>query len=144
VRLTSNGPVLECRRHPSLGAAYVDWAFRHLPKRMKIKVEIDLQLIHKRVEATLRIRPGALKSRRRTRRIASARQIAMYLCRKFTDSSFPEIGASLCRDHSTAIVAFNQVAQRAAGDSAFSKALEKMEQKIAIAAVRRSLRRLQR
>jgi chromosomal replication initiator protein len=111
---------------------------------MKIKVEIDLQLIHKRVEATLRIRPCALKSRRRTRRIASARQIAMYLCRKLTDSSFPEIGASLCRDHSTAIVAFNQVAHRAAVDSAFSKALEKMEQKIAIAAVRRSLRRLQR
>jgi Bacterial dnaA protein helix-turn-helix len=74
----------------------------------------------------------------------AARQIAMYLCRKLTDSAFRAVGESFGRDHSTAIFNYQQIARRAASDSAFAEWLEKMEQQIAIEAVRRNLRRLGR
>jgi DnaA-like protein len=142
VHLSPNGPVLERKRRPSLCAKYVEQAFRRLLKERA--VAIDLKRIQKQVASTLRLRPGALKSRQRTRRVIAARQTAMYLCRELTGSSFREIGAFFGRDDSTAIHAYNQIACRAGSDSSFAKSLEKMQQKIAIDAVLRSLRRLQR
>lgn len=45
-----------------------------------------------------------LLGKRRTQNIAYARQVAMYLCRELTSSSFPEIGGLFGgRDHSTVI-----------------------------------------
>jgi chromosomal replication initiator protein len=54
-----------------------------------------------------------LKSSKRARAIALPRQIAMYLCRKLTSASYPEIGRALGgRDHTTAINAFKRVSER--------------------------------
>ena len=50
----------------------------------------------------------------------------MYLCRKLTDSSFPTIGESFGRDHSTVIHACNLIARRVANDSAFRISLDKI------------------
>ncbi len=45
-----------------------------------------------------------LLGKRRTKRVAIPRQVAMFLCRELTDSSLPQIGASLGgRDHTTII-----------------------------------------
>jgi chromosomal replication initiator protein len=54
----------------------------------------------------------------------------MYLCRKMTDSSFPAIGESFGRDHSTVIHAFNLIARRIANDSAFRFSIEKIEREL--------------
>lgn len=43
--------------------------------------------------------PEALCSRSRRRDVLLPRQLAMYLCRRFTDASFSEIGRALGRDH---------------------------------------------
>jgi DnaA-like protein len=86
IRPSTKGAVHERKRHPSLSLAYVNLGLSHL---LKGGVEIDLELIHKRVASTLRIRPATLKSRVRTEHVMAARQIAMYLCRKLTDSAFP-------------------------------------------------------
>ncbi len=43
--------------------------------------------------------PEALCSRSRRRDILLPRQLSMYLCRRFTDASFSEIGRALERDH---------------------------------------------
>jgi chromosomal replication initiator protein len=43
--------------------------------------------------------PEALASRSRRRDVLVPRQLAMYLCRRFTDASFSEIGRTLGRDH---------------------------------------------
>jgi len=54
-----------------------------------------------------------LRSSKRARAIALPRQIAMYLCRKLTAASYPEIGRALGgRDHTTAINAFKRVSER--------------------------------
>jgi len=55
-----------------------------------------------------------LKSSKRARAISLPRQIAMFLCRKHTNASYPEIGRALGgRDHTTAINAFRRIEARA-------------------------------
>jgi len=56
-----------------------------------------------------------LKSTKRTRNIAYPRQVSMYLCRRHTSSSYPEIGNALGgKDHTTALNAFNRISERLA------------------------------
>jgi len=51
-----------------------------------------------------------LKSHRKNKQLVWPRQIAMYLCRKHTDASFPEIGQKFGgRDHTTVIHAVKKV-----------------------------------
>jgi chromosomal replication initiator protein len=50
------------------------------------------------------MKPTELKSKRRTKRVATVRHIAMYLCRQLTDLSLVDIGRDFGgRDHSTVI-----------------------------------------
>jgi chromosomal replication initiator protein len=71
-----------------------------------------------------------LKSKKRTQHIAFCRQVAMYLARKLTDSSFPVIGEHFGRDHSTVIHAYNLIARRISNDSAFRMSIEKIEREL--------------
>jgi chromosomal replication initiator protein len=56
--------------------------------------------------------PEALSSRTRRRDILVPRQLAMYLCRRFTDASLVEIGRLLGREHSSVRNAIRVVEQR--------------------------------
>ena len=44
-------------------------------------------------------RPSALASRSRSKDVLVPRQLAMYLCKRFTDASVSEIGQAFDRDH---------------------------------------------
>ena len=79
----------------------------------------DIDRIQKTVSDFFHIRLADLKSKKRTQHIAFCRQVAMYLCRKLTDSSFPTIGEHFGRDHSTVIHAYNLIMRRVSNDSAF-------------------------
>lgn len=69
--------------------------------------------IVKAVAAHFDVKVADLKSTKRGRAIALPRQIAMYLCRKHTGSSYPEIGQALGgKDHTTALNAFNRIKER--------------------------------
>lgn len=69
-----------------------------------------------------------LKSKRRTQHIVVPRQIAMFLSRKLCNESFPEIGSRFGgRDHSTAIHANKEIANRIANDPALRATLERLE-----------------
>lgn len=52
---------------------------------------------------------GSLRGRSRSSRVTRPRQIAMYLARKITSESFPEIGERFGRDHATVLVACRRV-----------------------------------
>ena len=58
------------------------------------------------------LRPEDLRSRSRKRHISRPRQLAMYLCRRYTDASLKEIGRALQRDHSSVMYAINAVERR--------------------------------
>jgi chromosomal replication initiator protein len=90
----------------------------------------DIEAIQHIVADFFHIRLADLKSKRRTQHIAFCRQVAMYLCRKITDSSFPTIGESFSRDHSTVIHAFNLIQRRVTNDSAFRFSIEKIEREL--------------
>jgi len=100
-------------------------ALRDLIREQEVKLDIDL--IQKRVSEFFHIRLVDLKSKKRTQHIAFCRQVAMYLCRKLTDSSFPTIGDRFGRDHSTVIHAYNLISRRVSSDSAFRRSIEKIE-----------------
>jgi chromosomal replication initiator protein len=55
-----------------------------------------------------------LSRRSRERRLARPRQIAMYLCRRYTDASLAEIGRALGRDHTSVLHATRSVEARIA------------------------------
>jgi chromosomal replication initiator protein len=90
----------------------------------------DIEAIQRIVADFFHIRLADLKSKRRTQHIAFCRQVAMYLCRKITESSFPTIGESFSRDHSTVIHAFNLIQRRVTNDSAFRFSIEKIEREL--------------
>ena len=64
------------------------------------------------VSTVMRVSLPRLLAKNRTQRIAYVRQVAMYLCRTLTDSSFLVIGDHFGRDHSTVIHACNLIARR--------------------------------
>jgi chromosomal replication initiator protein len=109
-------------------AITVDFARQALRDLIRAQeVKLDIELIQKRVSDFFHIRLADLKSKKRTQHIAFCRQVAMYLCRKLTDSSFPTIGDRFGRDHSTVIHAYNLIARRVSNDSAFRHSIEKIE-----------------
>lgn len=62
----------------------------------------DVRKIQKIVAEYFQISVEDLKSKKRNSSIAFPRQIAMYLCRKYTNESFPKIGIEFGgKDHST-------------------------------------------
>lgn len=70
-----------------------------------VTVERILDTVAKKFGTTV----DNLKGTRRTREIAYARHIAVYLLRKLTDLSLPQIGKCLCRDHTTIISSLRTV-----------------------------------
>lgn len=71
------------------------------------------------------LRPGDLQARKRTRKIADARQVAMYVMRHCGGASLPAIGQYLGgRDHSTVVHGCQVVEQRKRSDARFRSMLE--------------------
>ena len=63
---------------------------------------LTIETIQKTVADHFKLRVADLKSKKRQRAVALPRQIAMYLSRKLTNSSFPEIGDKFGgKDHTT-------------------------------------------
>ncbi|MDX3910066.1 MAG: chromosomal replication initiator protein DnaA [Sphingobium sp.] len=71
---------------------------------------ITVDEIQKACAAHYRIDPAEMRSKRRARAIARPRQVAMYLAKKMTPRSLPEIGRIFGgRDHSTVIHAVRTI-----------------------------------
>ena len=62
---------------------------------------ISIYSIQKAVADHFDIRVNDILSEKRPRNIAEPRMVAMYLCRKMTNHSFPEIGAAFGKNHAT-------------------------------------------
>jgi chromosomal replication initiator protein len=89
---------------------------------------ITIEVIQKAICEYFHVRPADLRSKKRTRSVAVPRQVAMYLCRRFTDASFPVIGDRFGgRDHSTVIHATQVVDQRIKQDATFRATIERLE-----------------
>ncbi len=108
----------------------VDFAREVLQNVLRDKHEraITIESIQKAVCDFFNIRPTELRSKKRTRTVALPRQVAMYLCRRYTQASFPVIGDRFGgRDHSTVIHAAQVVERRLQEDSSFRATVERLE-----------------
>ncbi len=77
------------------------------------------------------IKPEEFKSKKRTKDLAFARQVAMYLCCELTDLSLPKIGEKFGgRDHTTVIHARDKITRDIQEDSQLSNAVESLKKKI--------------
>jgi chromosomal replication initiator protein len=65
---------------------------------------ITVEQIQKTVAAHYRLRVDDLKSKNNSRQIAVPRQVAMYLCKRLTKHSFPEIGREFGGKHHTTVI----------------------------------------
>lgn len=55
------------------------------------------------------ITPADIHSSRRTRTVSSARMVAMFLARRHTQMSYPEIGQAMGKNHSSAVLAVQRM-----------------------------------
>lgn len=95
--------------------------------------EVTVESIQKTICDYFNIRLGDLKSKRRTKNIALPRQVAMYLCRKFTAISFPVLGDKFGgRDHSTVIHASKTIEKRIKEDPNMQATVERLEKTIRV------------
>jgi len=76
------------------------------------KEDITIDAVLKAVAGKMGVKISDIKSQKKNKNIVWARQIAMYLSRQMTPSSFPDIGEKIGnRDHSTVIYANNKITQ---------------------------------
>jgi chromosomal replication initiator protein len=93
--------------------------------------EITVESIQKTICDYFNVKIGDLKAKRRTQNIALPRQVAMYLCRKYTESSFPAIGDKFGgRDHSTVIHASKTIERKIKEDPHMQTIVEKLERNL--------------
>ena len=72
-----------------------------------------------------------LRGPRRTRSIATARQVAMYLARELTDMSLPQIGQALGgRDHTTVMYGYDKIAALFEKDDTMRRQVLEVKQKL--------------
>jgi len=93
--------------------------------------EVTIESIQKTICDYFNIRLGDLKAKRRTKNIVLPRQVAMYLCRKYTSTSFPTIGDKFGgRDHSTVIHASKAIENRIKDDPNMRATIEDLEKSL--------------
>jgi chromosomal replication initiator protein len=91
---------------------------------------IDIDHIQRETARFYKVAVEELRADRRTKQLAHARQVAMYLARKLTRSSFPEIAGRFNKDHSTVISSVRKVERQREVDAGVRKELDELESKL--------------
>lgn len=107
----------------------IDFARQVLQNVVKGKEkEISIESVQKAVCKYFGIRVADLTSKRRTQLVAFPRQVAMYLCRKLANASYPMIGMRFGgKDHTTALYACTSIEKRLKKDEELRTVVERIE-----------------
>ena len=93
--------------------------------------DITVEMIQKHVAEHFRIKLSELKSDKRIKTLVVPRQIAIYICRELTKSSYPEIGEKFGgKDHSTIIHSVKKVEKQMAADAEFKATVEDIKKRL--------------
>ncbi|MBX5476994.1 MAG: chromosomal replication initiator protein DnaA, partial [Clostridia bacterium] len=92
---------------------------------------ITVRLIQDVVAEHFMIDLKDFKIRKRTRQVALARQVAMYLCRELTDLSLPRIGEEFGgRDHTTVLHAHEKISRELKTDPDLRQTIQHLRKRI--------------
>ncbi len=95
------------------------------------KEEVSVEEIIKTVAGKMNVKISDIKAHNKNKNLVLARQISMYLARKLTNLSYPDIGQKIGgRDHSTVIYANNKILKTVESDAAFKKTIQDIEDNI--------------
>ena len=95
------------------------------------KEEVSIEEIIKVVASRMNVKIADVKAHNKNKNLVLARQISMYLARKLTNFSFPDIGQKIGgRDHSTVIYANNKILNTIASDLNFKNMLQEIEDSV--------------
>lgn len=93
--------------------------------------EITVEQIRTIVCQWFNIDPESFDSKKRTREIAQARQVAMYLAKKYTKSPLTAIGAAIGgKNHATVLHAVKTIANLIETDKDFRRQMEELEKRV--------------
>ena len=93
----------------------------------EVESRLTIEVIQRRTGEHFRLSVEDLKGAARHRGMLFPRQVAMYLCRTLTDSSFPEIGRAFGgRDHSTVLRAIEKIERELAQDAHKKRQVESL------------------
>ena len=97
------------------------------------KQEITPEIIMSVVAEHLGVAVEDIKSKKRTKSIAQARQMVMYLCRVLTDKGLQDIGDAVGgKDHATVISGIKRIEEKKKADAEFDAQLEVIKKKIGV------------
>ncbi|MCD7932648.1 MAG: chromosomal replication initiator protein DnaA [Tannerellaceae bacterium] len=95
------------------------------------KKQISIQMIQEIVCNYFNLEQSAIQTRSRKREIVQARQITMYLSKKYTDCSFSHIGKVVGKkDHATVLYACKTIKDQIETSKSFRSAVEEIEEKL--------------
>jgi chromosomal replication initiator protein len=93
--------------------------------------QLTIELIQKTVADHFNLKVADLKSKKRLRALTIPRQIAMYLARRHTEGSFPEIGEKFGgKDHTTVMHAVKKIECMAPQDLDLRAHLESLQRQL--------------
>jgi chromosomal replication initiator protein len=103
--------------------------FKGIPSKQQKNLDVDT--VQKIVAEHFQLRKTDLRSKKRKRSLSVPRQIAMFLSRKHTHASYPEIGTKFGgKDHSTVMHAVKKIGAQKAHDPDIKAALDCLERKL--------------
>lgn len=92
------------------------------------KEDVTVEEIVKVVAGKMNLKIADIKAHNKNKNLVLARQISMYLARKLTNFSYPDIGQKIGgRDHSTVIYANKKIISALEADSNFKMMLQEIE-----------------
>ncbi len=92
---------------------------------------VTVDMIQKAVGEYFGMKAQELKTKKRTKEVANARQIAMYIAKQLTQLSLSEIGRSFGgKDHATVIYSCKQIEDKRSRDETLKKTVEYISKKI--------------
>ena len=91
---------------------------------------VSISVIQKNTADFFDVRLTDMTSIHRAQNIALPRQIAMYLCRKLTPASLPEIGTAFGKTHATVLYAYRKIDTKMRRDKQLKQAVAKLSNSI--------------
>ena len=88
---------------------------------------VPIELIQRKVAERFNLSVADILGSKRPKNIAEPRMIAMYLARRLTKHSLPEIGSAFGKTHATIINALNKVPQLCQQDDALRRTVQQLE-----------------
>ncbi|MCX8069127.1 MAG: chromosomal replication initiator protein DnaA [Thermodesulfovibrionales bacterium] len=128
------GCLIKLGAHASLTGKKIDINLtKEVLKELVVDDEkpINADTVLKIVSDYLNLKVSDIKSKKRTKEISNARQLAMYLCKKTTNMSLSEIGSNFGgKDHATVIYACKQIDEKTKQDDNFNKMVDVLIKRI--------------